>query len=192
MKKGHYPYLLIFVLGAVVALLACNNGQEPSPSGTHVEAGSTPAEPPRDAAPAAQEAAPDEPEVIEDLSWDDPRAMALEILNRCKGTDRARLISVATTVNRSDQFELRPGQSVCETIFGADSWRSHAVSTWSGQIEAVRVARELAYALFHELEGGEVVVIRMRQEDGRWRFDDIISLTSRAHFDRWGGPVQDE
>lgn len=125
---------------------------------------------------------------IEDLPWDDPRAIALEVLGRCKGSDGARLKSVATAYNRRHDVVVKQGQTVCEAIFGRDSWRNRAVEAWDGEARSVRVRGNEARVMFHELRDNEVAVVSLAREADQWRFDDINS-PDRGSYETWGEPV---
>ncbi len=188
-------------LGVALLVVACDRGQGAADRETTAPAveaashGKAPVDGQLEAGQGTPEPQPDTPPpeeapvVVEDLPWDDPRAIALEVLGRCKGSDPARLVSVATEVNRRHALDVKQGQSVCEAIFGRDSWRNTAVKAWDGEIRAVRVRGDTARAMFHDLGGGEVAVVSLSREEGRWRFDDIHS-PDRTSYESWGEPLE--
>jgi hypothetical protein len=122
------------------------------------------------------------------VSWTEPGAVAVEALNRCKGTNPLALLAVSTRVNREAGIAVRDGQTVCGAVFGADSWRNLAVAAWDGRVRSVRVRGDEARASFHDLADDEFAVVSMKRQDGQWRFDDIDS-PARASFETWGAPV---
>lgn len=198
---------LVLCLGAFLLIWACDRGQSAADRETTAPAveatnhnnpptderadrseGTMGTDPADAVDPGASTAGQVEVEV-EDLSWEDPRAIALEALGRCKGSDGARLKSVATELNRRHELVVKQGQTVCEAIFGRDSWRNQAVVAWDGEVRAVRVRGDTARVMFHEMGDDEVAVVNLSREQGRWRFDDIHSPDRRT-FETWGEPVE--
>ena len=142
-----------------------------------------------DAQAARHDAGPPPIVVPDDLPWSDPRAMALEILNRCKGTDVRAVLAVSTKVNRTRRLADVGGRSACASIFGQDTWRTKAIEAWSGNVDAVRVSYEQAWAKFNDLGEDDVAVVVLKREGDRWRFDDIYNPT-KERFENWGSPYQ--
>lgn len=185
------------MLGLIVLAAGCGHGRASTPStaeGGNVQLAAT--EPPPTAAgdadapapraePARQATVPEDPGP---LPWTDPAAMATEALTRCRGADVSAVQAISTEVNRGHGIEPQQGRTACEAIFGQGTWRSDAVAAWSGRLGAVRVNHEEAWALFHELSGGAVAVVAMKQEGGRWRFDDLFN-PPRTRFESWGSPL---
>lgn len=165
----------------------CGHGQSQDPPHSGDEALSA-----DDAAPTGPDSAPTEdaervpPIVIpDDLPWTDPRAMAIETLNRCKASDVTAVLAVSTKVNRGHRIQAFEGRSACESIFGPESWRTKAVQTWTGDVKAVRVHHEDAWALFHDLGDGDSAVVILKLEGDRWRFHDLFN-TPTKRFEMWG------
>lgn len=173
--------------------LGCGNdrGQEPTPSpnggAEPIDGGESLTSEGIDGGPTkAIDTAPSI-DIPDDLPWNDPRAMAIEVLNRCKGPDVVSVLAVSTKINRGHAITSVAGQPACASIFGSDSWRTKAVQAWTGDIKAVRVRYEEAWALFHELSDGDAAVVVLKREDERWRFHDLFN-TPVKRFDVWGTP----
>ncbi len=185
------------MLGLSALAVGCGPGRASAPAtpeGGSVQVAATEPPPPADAdadaatpsaEPASQATAPEDPGP---LPWTDPAAMAAEILTRCRGADPAAVVAVSTEVNRRHAIAAEQGRTACEVIFGQGTWRSDAVAAWSGRVGEVRVRHEEAWARFHELPDGSVAVVAMKQEGGRWRFDDLFN-PPRARFESWGAPL---
>jgi hypothetical protein len=184
------------LIGAVALALGCGHGRGSTPTAPAEGSVQTAiAEPRADAAGDADvrpPPPPNRPETVPadpgPLPWTDPGAMATEILDRCRGTEPEAVLAIATEVNRGHVIERRDALSACETIFGQGTWRSVAVAAWDGRIGAVRVNHDEAWASFHDLGGGTVAVVSLRQEGGRWRFHDLYD-PPRARFESWGLPL---
>jgi hypothetical protein len=181
-----------------IALIGgCGPGRATTPAtaeGGNVQAAAAEPSAPvaHDAAPEPTQAAPTGPAIAPEdpgpLPWTDPAAMATEILTRCRGDDVSAVVAVSTEVNRRHEIEQQQGQTACESIFGRATWRADAVAAWNGRAGAVRVSHDQAWVQFHGLVDGAVAVVSLKQEGGRWRFDDLFN-PPRARFESWGNPL---
>lgn len=189
--KGFRAWFVALMISGVGLGCSHEGGQESSPVGAeaHTDRGDSSTPDGSKVGPTQAVEAPPAIEIPDDLPWNDPRAMAIEALNRCKSSDVVSVLAVSTKVNRGHEITSTAGQSACASIFGNESWRTKAVQAWTGDVKAVRLRYEEAWALFQELPDGDAAVVVLKREDDRWRLHDLFN-TPVKRFEVWGRPLE--